>query len=49
MISWSNREKGSIAQSTAKTEYIVASVVSVETVWLRKLLSDLFNVELNPQ
>jgi hypothetical protein len=48
MISWSNRKQGSIAQSTAEPEYFVASVASREAVWLRKLLSDLFNVELKP-
>jgi hypothetical protein len=43
MISWSSRKQGSIAQSTAEAEYIVASVASREAVWLRKLLSDLFS------
>jgi hypothetical protein len=45
---WSSRKQGSIAQSTAEAEYIVASVASREAVWLRKLLSDLFSVELEP-
>jgi hypothetical protein len=48
MISWSSRKQGSIAQSTAEAEYIVASIASREAVWLRKLLSDLFSVELEP-
>ena len=48
MISWSSRKQGSIAQSTAKAEYIVVSVAGKEAVWLRKLLSDLFNSELEP-
>ena len=48
MISWSNRNQGSIAQSTSEAEYIVASVASREAVWLRKLLSDLYSVELEP-
>jgi hypothetical protein len=48
MISWSNRKQGSIAQSITETEYIVASVASREAVWLRKILSDLFSVELEP-
>jgi hypothetical protein len=48
MISWSSRKQGSIAQSTAKVEYIAASVASRETVWLRKLLPDLFSSELEP-
>jgi hypothetical protein len=48
MISWSSRKQGSIAQSTAEEEYITASAASKEAVWLRKLLSDLFNAELEP-
>jgi hypothetical protein len=48
MISWSSRKQGSIAQSTAKAEYIVAIVASREAMWLKKLLPDLFSVELEP-
>ena len=48
MISWSSRKQGSIAQSTAEAEYIAASAVGREAVWLRKLLSDLFSAELEP-
>jgi hypothetical protein len=48
-ISWSSRKQGSIAQSTAEAEYIAASTASREAVWLRKLLSDLFRTELDPQ
>jgi len=48
MISWSSKKHGSIAQSTAEAEYITASAASREAMWLRKLLSDLFSVELEP-
>jgi hypothetical protein len=48
MISWSNGKQGSIAQSTTEAKYIAESVASREAVWLRKLLSDLFSVELEP-
>ena len=48
MFSWSSRKQGSIAQSTAEAEYIAASAASIEAAWLRKLLSDLFNAELEP-
>jgi hypothetical protein len=44
----SSRKQGSIAQSTAEAEYISASAVSREAMWLRKLLSDLFSVQLEP-
>ena len=43
MISWSSRKQGSIAQSTAEAEYIAASDASKEAVWLRKLISGLFD------
>jgi hypothetical protein len=48
MISWTSRKQGSVDQSTAEAEYIVASAASREAVWLRKLLSDLFRTELEP-
>ena len=48
MISWSSRKQSSVAQSTAEAEYIAASTASRETVWLRKLLSNLFRTELEP-
>jgi hypothetical protein len=48
MVSWSSRKQGSIAQSTAKAEYIATSVASREAVWLRNLLSYLFSVDLEP-
>jgi hypothetical protein len=48
MISWSNRKQGSIAQSTAEAKYIATSAANREAVWLIKLLSYLFNVELEP-
>ena len=47
MISWSSWKQGSIAQSTAKAEYIAASDACKEAVWLRKLLSDLFEGKLD--
>jgi len=46
MISWTSRKQVSVDQSTAEAEFIVDSAASRETVWLRKLLSDLFRTEL---
>ena len=46
MISWFSRKQSSVALSTAEAEYIVASYASCEAIWLRKLLSGLFNLEL---
>ena len=42
MISQSNRKQGSIAQSTTEVEYIAASDACKEAIWLKKLVSDLF-------
>jgi hypothetical protein len=46
MISWSSQKHGSIAESTTEAEYIAASDVSKEAVWLRKLVSGLFGDKL---
>ena len=46
-ISWMSRKRKSIALSTAKAKYIVASMASCEVVWLRKLFSELFGHVLN--
>ena len=48
MVSWSSRKQGSVALSTAEAEYVSASDASREAVWLRKLLSDLFDTSLEP-
>ena len=44
MISWFTRKKSCVALSTTKVEYVVACSTSCEAVWLRKLLSDLFDL-----
>ena len=36
-----------MALSTAKAEYVVACSTSCEAAWLRKLLSDLFDLQLD--
>jgi hypothetical protein len=41
-----SRKQVSVALSTTETEYIVASVASHEAVWLRELLAELFDQEL---
>jgi hypothetical protein len=43
MISWGSRKQNSIALSTAEEEYMEAYEVCTEAVWLRKLISDLFD------
>ena len=36
-----------MALSTSEAEYVVACLTSCEAVWLRKLLSDLFDLQLD--
>jgi hypothetical protein len=46
MISWSSRKQKSVALSTAEAEYMAACEACTEEVWLRKLISDLFDQTL---
>jgi hypothetical protein len=46
MISWQSRKQSSIALNTAEAEYIAACSASCEAIWLRKLLTDLFDLEM---
>ena len=46
MISWQSRKQSSISLSTTKEEYIVACSASCESMWLRNLLTDLFDMEM---
>jgi hypothetical protein len=48
MVSWCNRKKSYVAFSTAETEYIALNVAVREVVWLRKLLIDLFDHQMDP-
>jgi hypothetical protein len=42
VISWFSRKQRSMALSSTKAEYMVASLVACEALWLRKLLLGLF-------
>jgi hypothetical protein len=46
MISWFSREQTSVALSTTEAEYMAACLACTEVVWLWKLLSALFDIEL---
>jgi hypothetical protein len=46
MISWQSRKQSIIALSTAEAEYIDACSASCEAIWLRKLLTGLFDLEM---
>ena len=47
MISWFRRKQSYVALSTAEAEYVTTFLTSFEVVWLRKLLSDLFDLQLD--
>lgn len=40
MISWSSKKLEVVALSTSEVEYIAATALAYQGVWLRKLLSD---------
>eukprot|EP00253_Pinus_taeda_P004478 PITA_04478 len=42
MTSWCNRKQKSVALSSAEAKYMAASTASCESIWLRKLLVNLF-------
>ena len=47
MISWISRKQSSIALRMAEVEYIAACSASCESIWLRKLMSSLIDLELH--
>ena len=47
VISWRSRKHLSVALSTVEAEYIVACSTCSKVVWLWKLLSGLFDLELD--
>ena len=47
VISWFSRKQSYIALSIDEAEYVTTCSASCEVVWLRKLLSDLFNLQLD--
>ena len=47
MISWFSKERSSVALSTIVAEYIASCSTSCEAIWLRKMMSGLFDMELD--
>jgi hypothetical protein len=43
MISWGNRKQKSATLNTSEVEYMVACEAFTEAIWLKKLISDLFD------
>lgn len=48
MISWISIKQDIVALSSVEVEYVAACEVSKEAVWLRNLLSDLFEGLMDP-
>jgi hypothetical protein len=46
MTSWQSRKQSSISLNTTDAEYIAACSTSCEAIWLRMLLKDLFDLEM---
>ena len=47
MISWFSKKQSYVELSTSEAEYVAACLASCEEVCLRKILSDLFNIQLD--
>ena len=47
VISWFSRKQSFVALSTAEAKYVAACSAICEAVWLRKLLSDIFDLQLD--
>ena len=47
VISWFIRKQSCMALNTVEADYVTACSASCEGVWLRKLLSDLFDLQLD--
>ena len=48
MVFWYNKKQSFVALSTAEAEYIALSVKVREAVWIHKLLTNLFDHEIDP-
>eukprot|EP00253_Pinus_taeda_P035235 PITA_35235 len=48
VASWISQKQQSVALSSTEAEYMVASLVSCEAIWLRKMLFGLFGQALRP-
>jgi hypothetical protein len=46
MTSWKSRKKSSISLSTSEEKYIAACSASCESIWIWKLLTGLFDLEM---
>ena len=47
VITWFSRKQSYVALSTVEEEHVTGCSASCEVVWLRNLLSDLFDLQLD--
>ena len=47
-VSWYNRKQRPVVLNLAEAEYMVASQVSCEAIWMRKILVGLFGSQMDP-
>ena len=47
VMSWFSRKQSCMALSTAEAKYVTSCLARCEVVWLRKLLSDLSDLQLD--
>ena len=47
MISWLSRKQSNVSLSTAEAKYITSCFSSCESIWLQKLLLDLFGLDMD--
>ena len=47
VISWFSRNQSCVALSTSEEDYVATCLTSCEAMWLRKLLSDLFDIHMD--
>ena len=47
MISWFSKKQSSVSLSTTEAKYIVACSTSCESIWIQKLMSGLFELEMD--
>ncbi|KAL5761520.1 hypothetical protein ACOSP7_005729 [Xanthoceras sorbifolium] len=47
-FSWNSKKQEVVAQSTAEAEYIAAAAATNQAIWIRKILTDLDDVQADP-
>nr|KYP72830.1 Copia protein [Cajanus cajan] len=48
VFSWNSKKQDVVAQSSAEAEYVAAAAASNQAIWVRKVLTDLSHVQMEP-